>query len=187
MSPAEQAGIASGLRSSDAFTRRARVRPCAMRSKPSSRRAWSVSSKSLPGQKPCKRILTRLAAEVCFAQGVTKSQVSIETLRQALKRLGVAASPYISSEERMSLTGVSPVTPMRRGCVAAPRHFVRCLIVRGLAPLTPTRSYNGSVVGMTGASLSLRYTEAWQATPWPREERSDRACPCHGPHPLCRL
>ena len=31
----------------------------------------------------------QLAAEVCFEQGLTEQQVSIETIRQALKRLGV--------------------------------------------------------------------------------------------------
>jgi transposase len=31
----------------------------------------------------------RLAAEVCWEQGLTPTQVSIETIRQALKRLGV--------------------------------------------------------------------------------------------------
>jgi transposase len=43
-----------------------------------------------------------LAAEVCFEQGLTKNQVSIETIRQALKRLGVGwqrAKHWITSPD----------------------------------------------------------------------------------------
>ena len=43
-----------------------------------------------------------LAAEVCFAQGVTPQQVSIETIRQALVRLGVSwkrAKHWITSPD----------------------------------------------------------------------------------------
>jgi transposase len=43
-----------------------------------------------------------LAAEVCFEQGLTKSQVSIETIRQALSRLGVGwqrAKHWITSPD----------------------------------------------------------------------------------------
>ena len=43
-----------------------------------------------------------LAAEVCFEQGLTVNQVSIETIRQALKRLGVGwqrAKHWITSPD----------------------------------------------------------------------------------------
>jgi len=43
-----------------------------------------------------------LAAEVCFEQGVTQQQVSIETIRQALRRLGVnwqRAKQWITSPD----------------------------------------------------------------------------------------
>jgi len=85
-------------------------------------------SKSLLGQKPYKRNLIRpnvkrcepcctrvrapsesrrvwtleLAAEVSFEQGLTTNQVSIETIRQALKRLGVGwqrAKDWITSPD----------------------------------------------------------------------------------------
>jgi DNA-binding CsgD family transcriptional regulator len=44
----------------------------------------------------------RLAAEVCWERGLTPSQVSIETMRQALQRLGVTwrrAKRWISSPD----------------------------------------------------------------------------------------
>jgi hypothetical protein len=39
--------------------------------------------------KPRRTWTLRLAAEVCWERGLTPHQVSIETIRQALKRLGV--------------------------------------------------------------------------------------------------
>ncbi len=48
----------------------------------------------------------QLAAEVCFEQGLTEQQVSIETVRQALKRLGVRwqhAKHWITSVRRVGV------------------------------------------------------------------------------------
>lgn len=138
LSPAEQAGIAAGLRSSDVFTlRRSQVllassrkqRPseiacnlgCAPQTvrnaihafeqegvaclKQASSRPKTVhaqfdqakcevlrsllhQSPRMFGKKASCWTLT-LAASVCFERGLTVKQVSIETIRQALKRLGV--------------------------------------------------------------------------------------------------
>jgi transposase len=52
--------------------------------------------------KPRSTWTLRLAAEVCREQGLTPSQVSIETVRQALKRLGVSwqrAKRWITSPD----------------------------------------------------------------------------------------
>jgi len=138
LSPAEQAGIEAGLRSSDAFTlRRSQIllassreqRPkeiarnlgCATQtvrnaihafeqkgvacltqesSRPKNGQAQFAQAKcealqALLHQSP--RIFGKatslwtleLAAEVCFKQGLTVRQVSIETIRLALRRLGV--------------------------------------------------------------------------------------------------
>jgi transposase len=55
-----------------------------------------------------------LAAEVCFEQGLTVDQVSIETIRQALKRLGVGwqrAKHWITSPDPEYLRKKNGVTP----------------------------------------------------------------------------
>jgi transposase len=52
--------------------------------------------------KPRSTWTLRLAAEVCWERGLTPSQVSIETIRQALKRLGVSwrrAKRWITSPD----------------------------------------------------------------------------------------
>jgi transposase len=52
--------------------------------------------------KPRRTWTLRLAAEVCREQGLTPAQVSIETIRQALKRLGVSwrrAKRWITSPD----------------------------------------------------------------------------------------
>jgi hypothetical protein len=52
--------------------------------------------------KPRSTWTLRLAAEVCWERGLTPSQVSIETVRQALKRLGVSwrrAKRWITSPD----------------------------------------------------------------------------------------
>jgi transposase len=52
--------------------------------------------------KPTRGFPLELAAEVCFEQGLTVNQVSIETIRQALKRLGVGwqrAKHWITSTD----------------------------------------------------------------------------------------
>lgn len=163
LSPAEQAGIEAGLRSSDAFTlRRSQIllassreqRPkeiarnlgCATQTvrnaihafeqkgleclKQESSRPKTVSAqfdqakgevlRTVLHQSP--RIFGKatslwtleLAAEVCLEQGVTVSQVSIETIRQALKRLGVSwrrAKHWITSPDTAYVRKKNGVTP----------------------------------------------------------------------------
>jgi transposase len=151
LSPAEQAGIEAGLRSSNAFTLRrsqillassreqrpkgiARTLGCATQTvrnaihafeqrgleclKQESSRPKTVSAqfdqtkcealRALLHQSPriCGKVSSlwtlELAAEVCLEQGVTASQMSIETIRQALKRLGVSwqrAKHWITSPD----------------------------------------------------------------------------------------
>jgi transposase len=58
-----------------------------------------------------------LATEVCFEQGLTASQVSIETIRLALKRLGVGwqrAKHWITSPDPDYLRKKNGVTPSLR-------------------------------------------------------------------------
>lgn len=58
-----------------------------------------------------------LAAEVCLEQGLTENQVSIETIRQALKRLGVGwqrAKHWISSPDPEYLRKKNGATPSLR-------------------------------------------------------------------------
>jgi transposase len=150
-SPAEQAGIAAGLRSSDAFTlRRSQVLLASSRKQRSSEIARNLScaiqtvrnaihafeqeglaclkqASSRPktvqaqfDQAKCEVLRSllhqsprmfgykascwtlALAAEVCLEQGLTVKQVSIETIRQALKRLGVGwqrAKHWITSPD----------------------------------------------------------------------------------------
>lgn len=151
LSPAEQAGIEAGLRSSDAFPlRRSQIllassreqRPkeiagnlgCATQTvrntlhafeqkgleclKQESSRPKTVHAQF--DQAKCETLRAvlhqsprnfgkatslwtlEIAAEVCVEQGVTVSQVSIETIRQALKRLGVGwqrAKHWITSPD----------------------------------------------------------------------------------------
>ena len=151
LSPAEQAGIEAGLRSSDSFTlRRSQIllassreqRPkviacnlgCATQTvhnaihafeqkgvaclKQESSRPKTVQAQF--DQAKCEALRALLhqsprtfgketscwtlesAAEVCFERGLTKSQVSIETIRQALSRLGVGwlrAKHWITSPD----------------------------------------------------------------------------------------
>ncbi len=151
LSPVEPAGIAAGLRSSDAFTLRrcqillassrgqrpatiARNLGCATQTvrnaihayaqkglaclKQESSRPKTVQAqfdlakcealRALLHQSPRMFGKTtslwtlELAAEVCFEQGLTMSQVSIETIRLALKRLGVGwqrAKHWITSPD----------------------------------------------------------------------------------------
>ncbi len=151
LSPAEQAGIEAGLRSSDVFTLRrcqillassreqcpseiARNLGCVTQTvrnaihafeqrglaclKPESCRPKTVQAqfdqarcealRALLHQSPrtfgkASSIWTlELAVEVCFEQGLTVSQVSIETIRQALKRLGIGwqrAKHWITSPD----------------------------------------------------------------------------------------
>jgi transposase len=151
LSPAEQAGIEAGLRSSDAFTlRRSQIllassrkqRPseiarnlgCATQTvrnaihayaqeglaclKQESSRPKTVHAQFDQARCEALRALLHqrpqifgkttslwtldLAAEVCFEQGLTVNQVSIETIRQALKRLGVGwqrAKHWITSPD----------------------------------------------------------------------------------------
>jgi transposase len=151
LSPAEQAGIEAGLRSSNAFTlRRSQIllassrnqRPseitrnlgCATQTvrnavhafeqegldclkQESSRpktvqaqfdQAKCVALRALLHQrpqvfgKPASLWTLELAAAVCYEQGLTTSRVSLETIRQALKRLGVGwqrAKHWITSPD----------------------------------------------------------------------------------------
>ena len=151
LSPAEQAGIEAGLRSSNAFTlRRSQIllassreqRPaeialnlgCATQTvrntihafeqkglaclKQESSRPKTVQAQfdqakceSLRAQlhqsprifgKATSQWTLQLAAEVCFERGLTVNQVSIETVRQALRRLGVGwqrAKHWITSPD----------------------------------------------------------------------------------------
>jgi transposase len=163
LSPAEHAGIAAGLRSSDAFTlRRSQIllassrkqRPatiarnlgCVTQSvrnalhafeqegvaclKQESSRPKTVQAQFDQAKYEALRALLHqrpqffgkttslwtldLAAEVCFEQGVTSNKVSHETIRQALKRLGVGgqrAKHWISSPDREYLREKNDATP----------------------------------------------------------------------------
>lgn len=162
LSPAEQAGIEAGLRSSNAFTlRRSQIllassreqRPaeiarnlgCATQTVRNTIHAFEQKGLDCLKQESCRpktvqpqfdqakreglRALLHqsprtfgkvtslwtldLAAEVCFEQGLTVNQVSIESIRQALKRLGVGwqrAKHWITSpdpEYRRKKNGVT--------------------------------------------------------------------------------
>jgi transposase len=151
LSPAEQAGIGAGLRSSNAFTlRRSQILLASSREqrskeialnlgcatqtvrnaihafeqkglaclKPESSRPKTVQAQFNPARCEALRALLHqsprtfgkaiscwtleLAAEVCFEQRLTVNQVSIETIRLALKRLGVGwqrAKHWITSPD----------------------------------------------------------------------------------------
>ncbi|SRR5712692_1292067 len=151
LSPAEQAGIEAGLRSSDAFTlRRSQIllashrgqRPAAIAEnlgcatqtvrnaihayvqrgleslKPESSRPKTVQAEFDRAKCEALRALLHqsprafgkttslwtlaLAAEVSFEQGLSRKQVSIETIRTALKQLGVGwqrAKHWITSPD----------------------------------------------------------------------------------------
>ncbi len=162
LSPAEQAGIEAGLRSSEAFTlRRSQILLASSRGqhakeiagnlgcatqtvrntlhafeqkgveclKQESSRPKTVQAQFDQAKCEALRALLHqsprnfgkatslwtleLAAEVCVAQGVTMSQVSIETIRQALKRLGVSwqrAKHWITSPDPASSRKKNGVT-----------------------------------------------------------------------------
>lgn len=166
LSPAEQAGIAAGLRSSDAFTlRRSQIllassreqRPaeiagnlgCATQTvrnaihafeqegldclKQESSRPKTVQAQFDRAKCEALRALLHLrpqifgkttslwtlelAAAVCFEQDLTVNQVSIETIRQALKRLGVGwqrAKHWITSPDPEYARKKNGVTPSSR-------------------------------------------------------------------------
>lgn len=163
LSPAEQAGIEAGLRSSEAFTlRRSQILLASSRGQGAKEIASNLGcaaqtvrntlhafeQKGLPclkqessrpktvhaqfDQAKCETLRAllhqsprlfgkatslwtlELAAEVCVAQGVTGSQVSIETIRQALKRLGVSwqrAKHWITSPDPAYVRKKNGVTP----------------------------------------------------------------------------
>jgi transposase len=163
LSPAEQAGIEAGLRSSDAFTlRRSQIllassreqRPkeiarnlgCATQTvrnaihafqqkgldclKQESSRPKTVQAQFDQAKREALRVLLHqsprtfgkatsrwtleLAAAVCFEQGLTVSQVRIETIRLALKRLGVGwhrAKHWITSPDPAYVRKKNGVTP----------------------------------------------------------------------------
>ena len=67
--------------------------------------------------KPTSCWMLELAAVVCFEQGLTAGQVSIETIRLALKRLGVGwqrAKHWITSPDPEYLRKKNGVTPSLR-------------------------------------------------------------------------
>ena len=67
--------------------------------------------------KPTNCWMLELAAVVCFEQGLTAGQVSIETIRLALKRLGVGwqrAKHWITSPDPEYLRKKNGVTPSLR-------------------------------------------------------------------------
>jgi transposase len=162
LSPAEQAGIEAGLRSSEAFTlRRSQILLASSRGQRAKEIAGNLGCatqtvrntihafehKGVPclkqessrpktvhaqfDQAKCEALRAllhqsprlfgkatslwtlELAAEVCVEQQVTVSQVSIETIRQALKRLGVGwqrAKDWITSPDPDSVRKNNGVT-----------------------------------------------------------------------------
>jgi len=129
LSPVEQAGIEAGLRSSHAFTlRRSQIllassrgqRPaeiarnlrCATQTVRNTIHAFEQARceglRAILHQRPqvfgktTSLWTLQLASHVCFEQGLTEKQVSIETIRQALKRLGALwqqAKQWITSPD----------------------------------------------------------------------------------------
>src|ERR671912_99671 len=87
----ERQALQAGLRSSDGFT----GRPCHILL-PQSPRQWGKARSTWT---------LALAAEVCAEHGITAERVSYETIRDALKRLGVGwrrAKPWITSPDPQS-------------------------------------------------------------------------------------